>query len=250
MISALYLTLAAAQLALWLWGARVRARQGARRGRSLALLLVLIPAALLWFDNLRIGLGRFIGAGEALYALSVPALVWHWTMLPFFVLAAWAIARDRQLRFAQARALWAIPLGIGAAMLVFEVPYAVRLLSGEMVLQLGCIGDAIRYTATLSTAYLCNATDTVARMGPGPVVAIVMNVFVLGVGVALWRARGERRLAITSAIMFVAAAAGPAFGAYAAPIANVGELVFVWGLLATAAGAGVSARTGAGAAGA
>ena len=34
--------------------------------------------------------------------------------------------------------------------------------------------------------------------------------------------------------MFVAAAGGPTWGTYAPPVANVGEIVFVVGLIATA----------------
>jgi hypothetical protein len=55
------------------------------------------------------------------------------------------------------------------------------------------------------------------------------------VGVALWRARGWPWLAVAAGVMFLAAAGGPAWGTYAPPVANVGELAFVAGLLGTAA---------------
>lgn len=237
MISFLYLLLAAAQLALWAWGWRA----WARAARPAALLWVLVPTALLWYDNARIGLGRFVGEGEALYALSVPALAWHWTMLPVFVLAAGAIARSAGLawaRHALGRAgFWAL----AAALFAVDLPYAIGVVFGPVgpfagvELRLGCIGDAIRYTATLSPAYLCTPESEVYRVGPGPLVAIVMVVVVLAVGVALWRARGWPWLAAAAGLMFLAAAGGPALGTYAPPVANVGELVFVAGLIATAA---------------
>jgi hypothetical protein len=44
--------------------------------------------------------------------------------------------------------------------------------------------------------------------------------------------------------MFVAAAGGPLWGTYAPPVANVGELVFVAGLLAAAARYGRRDPTG------
>lgn len=101
-------------------------------------------------------------------------------------------------------------------------------------LKLGCIGDAVRYTTSLGPAYVCGPEAEVHRVGPGPVVAIVMNGVVLGVGVALWLARRWPWLVLGAGAMFVAAAGGPAWGAYAAPVANVGEIGFVVGLIATA----------------
>ncbi len=237
MISVLYLVLSAAQLALWTWGGRV----WARAGRPPALAWVLAPTALLWYDNARIGLGRFIGEGELLYALSVPALAWHWTMLPAFVLAAGAIARSAGLAWARhalgRAAFWAL----AALLLAVDLPYAIGVVFGDVgpfsgvELRLGCIGDAIRYTATLTPAYFCGPETEAYRVGPGPVVAIVMVVVVGIVGVALWRARRWPWLAVAAGVMFVAAAGGPAWGTYAPPVANVGELVFVAGLLGTAA---------------
>jgi hypothetical protein len=213
----------------------------ARAGRPAALAWVLVPTALLWYDNARIGLGRFLGEGELLYTLSVPALAWHWTMLPVFVLAAGAIARAAGLvwaRHALGRAgCWAL----AAVLFAVDVPYAIGVVFGPVgpfagvELRLGCIGDAIRYTATLTPAYFCGPETEAYRIGPGPVVAIVMVVVVGIVGVALWRARRWPWLAVAAGVMFLAAAGGPAWGTYAPPVANVGELAFVAGLLATAA---------------
>lgn len=230
MISALYLGYAMAHALLWSWASKA----WQRAGRPASLALVLVPATLLWYDNLRIGMGRFLGEGPLLYALSVPALAWHWTMLPLFVLAARALARDAGLGWARTR--WA-GYGFGAvalALFAVDVPYALGVLTGSVELRLGCIGDAIRYTATLTPAYFCGPVDEVHRVGPGPVVAIVMNAVVLAVGVALWAQRRWPWLAVSAGAMFVAAAGGPAWGTYAPPVANVGEIGFVAGLVATA----------------
>lgn len=229
MISALYLVYATAHALLWSWGSRA----WQRAGRPASLALVLVPATLLWYDNLRIGAGRFVGEGPLLYALSVPALAWHWTMLPLFVLAARAMAVDAGLAWARTR--WA-GLAFGAlalALFVVDVPYALGVLTGRVELVIGCIGDAIRYTATRSPAYFCSPADAVHRVGPGPIVAIVMNVVVLAVGVVLWVQRRWPWLALAAGAMFVAAAGGPVWGTYAPPVANVGEIAFVAGLIAT-----------------
>jgi hypothetical protein len=231
MITGLYFGYAVAQLSVWLWGMRLYLR----RQRPLALLLVLIPSAPLWFDNLRIGLGRFLGEGELLYALSVPALVWHYLMLPLFVLAVWALGRSARIPLLL-HPIAGVAFALAAlGLFLLDAPYAVRLLSGELTLKIGCIGDAIRYTATLSPAYLCGPEDAVHRVGPGPLVAILMNAAVLFVGIALARVRGYPWLLVSASLMFALAAAGPAFGAYAAPLANFGEVVFVAGLIAATA---------------
>ena len=199
-----------------------------------SLTLVLVPATLLWYDNLRIGLGRFVGEGPLLYALSVPALAWHWTMLPLFVLAALAMARAAGLAWARTRWAGVAFGGVALALFAIDVPYALGVVFGTVELRVGCIGDAIRYTASLGPAYLCGPEAEVHRVGPGPLVAIVMNVVVLGVGIALWVGRRWPWLALAAGAMFVAAAGGPAWGSYAPPVANVGEIGFVAGLIATA----------------
>jgi hypothetical protein len=235
-ISALYLVLATLHALVWSWGSRA----WERAGRPAALALVLVPATLLWYDNLRIGLGRVVGEGPLLYALSVPALAWHWTMLPLFVLAALAIARGAGLRWARTRWAGAGFGALAAGLFLIDVPYALGVLFGAVgpfpavELKLGCIGDAIRYTATLTPAYFCGPEAEVHRVGPGPVVAIVMNAVVLAVGVALWARRGWPWLAASAGFMFAAAAGGPAWGTWAPPVANVGEVAFVVGLLASA----------------
>jgi hypothetical protein len=235
-ISLLYLVAAVAHAGVWIAGAR----GWARAGRPAAAALVLLPAALLWYENLRTGLGRFVGPGELLYALSVPALAWHWTVLPFFVLAAYAIAHEAGLAWTgRPWALIALS-GVVTAMFAVDLPYALGVLLGpigplpEVELRLGCIGDAIRYTATLSEAYLCSPGTEVHRVGPGPLVAIAMVVAVLVVGVTLWAQRRWPWLAVAAGVMFLAAGAGPALGAYAAPVANVGEIVLVAAMLWTA----------------
>jgi hypothetical protein len=234
-ITTLYLLFAGVHLLLWLWGWRA----WHRRGRPVALALVLVPATLLWYDNLRIGLGRFLGEGPLLHAISVPAFVWHWTLLPVFVVAAFSLARSAGLAWAKRRLAMGAFVAVTVALIAADVPYALGLVFGpigplpDVELRLGCIADAIRYTATLSATFACGPETEIVRTGPGPLVAILMNVVVLGVGVALWRSRGWPWLALAAGTMFVAAAGLPLWGVYGPPVANLGEIAFVAGLLAT-----------------
>ena len=240
MISAFYLAAAALHLALWVWGAAAWRRARRATGRvPVGLTLVLLPAALLWWENLRTGLGSILGPGDLLYALSVPALAWHWTVLPFFALAALAMLDEAGLTWV--RRWWLVlPVSlVVTGLFAIDLPYALGLLTGgagilpNVELRVGCIGDAIRYTATLSEAYLCAPSDEVHRVGPGPIVAIVMVVLVLAGGVVLWSRRRWPWLALGAFAMFVAAGAGPALGSYAAPLANLFELTLVASMLAT-----------------
>ncbi|MDF1523123.1 MAG: hypothetical protein P1P87_09935 [Trueperaceae bacterium] len=245
MISALYVVFAVAHAAIWLWGVRAARRVA----WPWPLTLVLVAAAPLWYENLRVGLGRAMGEGPLLYALSVPALAWHWTALPLFVVAAYGIVRGAGLPWARTPVAVGATVVVGGALVAIDLPYALGVLFGplgpipEVELRLGCIGDAIRYTASLSPAYFCGPEAEVHRVGPGPLVAIVMNVAVLGVGVALWAQRGWRWLALAAGAMFVAAAGGPAWGTYAPPVANVGEIGLVAALIATAARFPTAARS-------
>lgn len=235
MISWLYLAYAVVQFGLWSWGWRA----WAKHGRPVALALVLVPATGLWYDNLRIGLGRFLGEGDLLHALSVPAFVWHWLMVPVFVIAAGSLARAAGLAWAHPRWAMGAFCVVATALIAVDLPYALGLmLPGvawlpEVELRLGCLRDAIRYTVTLSETFACTPDAIVGRTGPGPAVAIVMNTIVLGVGVALWRARRWPWLALAATAMFVAAAGLPVWGVDGPPIANLGEIVFVAGLIAT-----------------
>jgi 1,4-dihydroxy-2-naphthoate octaprenyltransferase len=90
-----------------------------------------------------------------------------------------------------------------------------------------------------------------------PVVAIVTNLIVLAVGIALWIQRGWAWLAVGSGLMFVAAGAFGS-GTYALSISNLGEICITLGFIATcvrfarlkqrsagAAGAPVGAPSGA-----
>ena len=235
MISGVYVVAAVAHAAIWIVGLRA----WLRLGRPAGLGWVLVPSSLLAYENLRVGLGRIVGPGELLYGLSVPALAWHWTVLPLFVVAGLTIGREAELPAARRRGAVIGTSVFATVLFAIDLPWALGLLFGpvgplpDVELRLGCIGDAIRYTATLSEAYLCSPEDAVHRIGPGPVVAIAMVAYLLLVGVGLWLRRRWPWLALTAAVMFLVAGAGPAMGSLAAPIANLGEVALVAGLVAT-----------------
>jgi len=227
MLSVSFLLFAAVHLAIWIWGWR----EWERHGRPLALLLVLITNTLLWFDNFRIGIGRWLGEGQLLYVLTIPLFVWHWVMLPLFVIVAGMIARRAGLAWAQGRLVMGTFCVVAVGLFLLDLPSAIALLSGEVRLYPGCIADTLRYTVTVTEDQLCTP-DGVLITGPNAfLVPVIMNVIMLAIGIALWLQRGWKWLALGTGLMFIAAA--PVYGPYMLPVANFGEILFTLGVMTT-----------------
>lgn len=225
MLSLIFLVFAVIHIGIWLWGWKL----WAETGRPVALLVVLIGGTLLFYDNLRIGMGRFIGEGDLLYALSVPAFAWHWSLLPLLVIAAGSVARLAGLKWAQGKLVMGAFCVVAVGLSIHDIP---KIFS--MNLHLACLEDTLRYTTSVRETQLCSPTDQVIANNEFPLVAIVTNVIVLGVGIALWIQRGWAWLAVGSGLMFVAAGA---FGGnkYGLPIANLGEICITLGFIVTCA---------------
>ena len=226
MLSFIFLAYAAIHIAIWIWGWKL----WAETSRPVSLLLVLVGATLLFYDNFRIGIGRFIGVGDLLYAMSVPAFAWHWSMLPLLVIAAGSVARLAGLRWAQNKLVMGAFCVVAVALSIHDIP---KIFS--MDLHVACLDDTVRYTTTVREGQLCNPTDTVTLRGAdAALVAIITNVFVLAVGIALWIQRRWAWLAVGSGLMFIAAG-GFASSKYGLPIANLGEISITLGFILTCA---------------
>ena len=225
MLSLLFLVFAFIHLSVWLWGWRA----WSRNGRPRALFLILFGGTLLFYDNLRIGLGRFIGEGELLQAMTVPAFVWHWTMLPLLVIAAGIIARTAGLGWAQSRFAMGAFCVVASILIALDIPKIF-----DFDLYPTCVADTVRYSTNVGANALCNPEDQVVTGGPGAaLVAILTNVIVLLVGIALWIQRGWKWLALGSGAMFIAA--GAFAGSYwSLPIANFGEILITLAMIASA----------------
>jgi hypothetical protein len=225
MLSFVFLAFAVIHLLIWIFGWYA----WSRNERPRALFLILFSGTLLFFDNLRIGSGRFIGEGELLEAMTVAAFAWHWTMLPLLVIAAGIIARRAGLGFAQSK--WAI----GAFCLVASILIAMDVPKiFELELHPACVADTVRYTTNVSEQQLCRPTDQVVTDGAGAAfVAIATNVIVLLVGIAIWVRHRWPWMALGAGAMFIAAGAF-AGSYYALPIANFGEILITLGLIASA----------------
>lgn len=235
MLSIVFLVYAAFHLGLLAWGWR----RWTPAGRPVALTIALFANTLLWYDNFRIGVGRFIGEGDLLYNLSIPAFVWHWTMLPLLVIVAGSIARLAGLEWARGRLVMGLFCLTAVALFLKDLPYVIGLLFGEVgpfaavELRPGCIADTLRYTTKVSPAQFCGPDAVAFANGPSSLPAILMNVIMVGVGIALWARHGWKWLVIGPGLMFLAAGSGRLWGAYALPVANLGEILFTVGVLVT-----------------
>jgi hypothetical protein len=224
MLSAIFLLFALTHISIWIWGWRA----WSRNGRPRSLFLILFGGTLLFYDNLRIGMGRFIGQGELLEVLSKPAFMWHWTMLPLLVIAAGIIARNAGLAWAQSRAVIGGFCVVATALIALDIPKVI-----SFDLHPTCIADTVRYSTNVGANALCSPGDQIVTTGPGAALAAILtNVIVVAVGIALWIQRGWIWLALGAGAMFIAAGA---FGGsyWSLPISNFGEILITLSLIAT-----------------
>lgn len=223
MLSYIFLAYAVIHLAIWLWGWKL----WSTTGRPVALLLVLVSSTLLSYDNFRIGIGRFLGQGDFLYSLSVPAFAWHWALLPLLVIAVGSIARLAGLRWAGNRIVMGAFCIVAVALSVHDIP---RIFSME--LHPTCFADILRYSTSVREGQVCTGGVVVPGSTDTAIAAIITNVITLFVGIAVWARRRWPWMAAGSALMFFAAGAF-ARSPYSMVIANLGEICFTLGLIAT-----------------
>lgn len=226
MLSFIFLAYAIVHIGIWLWGWKL----WAETGKPVSLLIVLVGGTLLFYDNFRIGIGRFIGEGDLLYNMSVPAFAWHWSLLPLLVIAAGSVARLAGLQWAQGKLVMGAFCVVAVGLSAMDIPKIFA-----MDLHIACLDDTVRYTTTVKESQLCSPDDQVVTRGAdAATVAIITNVIVLAVGIALWIQRRWAWLAVGSGLMFVAAG-GFATSKYALPIANLGEISITLGFILTCA---------------
>ena len=160
----------------------------------------------------------------------MPAFAWHWSLLPLLVIAAGSVARLAGLQWAQNKFVMGAFCVVAVALSIHDIPKIFA-----MDLHIACLDDTVRYTTTVKESQLCSPDDQVVPSGADAgTVAIITNVFVLGVGIALWIQRRWAWLAVGSGLMFVAAGA-LGRSPYALPIANFGEICITLGFIVTCA---------------
>ena len=212
MDTVLFVGFAAAYALLFAWGTSLVIR---RRRWVIADLALLVIAALI-YDNAILGLGSFIGEGEALEGLNAMRYWLHAFITPLLVLVSWSLVRRTGVRWA--RQTWAIigAVVITVALVVYEV----------------IVGAAsLRLVADHEYGIL-SYTDENAPDGP-PMMVLVVAVMILVASVYVWKNQRWVWLCIATVLM-IAGSAIP-FDIPSGAATNAFELILLTGIVATIA---------------
>ncbi len=174
------------------------------------LLLAVITGLI--YDTVIIFVGRFLGEGKVLQALSLPRFLFHALFTPLLIIVVLEYARRADFSWAKRKSVLAVGWLLTLALIVWGV-------MGEMGQEL----VTAEFEGTLRYVHAI-------RSGP-PIPSLVTVVFAIVIGVLLWKPAQWPWLAISAALMLVGSAIPTDI---AGPLASsAGELLFVWGLVAT-----------------
>ncbi len=193
MASILYPVFTLCHLVLFSW-AFLLYQQSHKLG--LVVLLVIITA--IFYDNLIVSIGRWIGEGKALLWLSHPRFVGHVLLTPLSVVAAYSLCRQAGLEWAlnpiALRVIWFITIGL----IALEIVTYYKEFKPTPV----WTKSTLRYT---NSAYKCL-----------PIASILTTIVVGVLGETIWLQLSYPWLFVSSTIMFIGGAipqkvAGPLF---------------------------------------
>ena len=159
--------LAHLSLALMEWLLIIWAISLWRQSTSLAMILLPIVLASISYDNLVLSAGSLIGEGDFLKLLNTLRFLFHYLVVPLLIVIAVELAHRSGAAWTNliVRVLsWVLALGLGG----FEV--ATRFIGLELVPV--TFAGILRYT--------------VAEVNDPPIVTILINLFVLLVGIGIW----------------------------------------------------------------
>ncbi|MDZ4168727.1 MAG: hypothetical protein U1E26_03605 [Coriobacteriia bacterium] len=144
-----------------------------RKDRTVGALALLLPIAAVWYDNLIIALGGFIGPGPMLQALTFPRFAGHALLTPLWIVAAVSFAVRAGAFAKRARTVVIGSYVLYGAMVAVGLLNEVVFFKGELVTE----GDAVYYT-------------NVGRLFTPPPPSLTMLVVVLICGaLVLWHTR-------------------------------------------------------------
>ncbi|MBK6597279.1 MAG: hypothetical protein IPG25_04865 [Proteobacteria bacterium] len=217
MFSAMFLFNAALQAVLLVWLVRIWRQTGAA-----AAALLLLPQALLIWDNLIVGSGHWIGFGDLLQSLSWPRFWGHWLCGAWLIIASGAILRLAGFSWAQERWVMGTFCLVTLALMAYELPNF-----WTKVLLPVCEYDLIRYSTSVSAQQLCSPEQAVVAGGGPPIPQLVTVLVVMGAGLVLAIKRKFPWLFIGGLLMFISAT--PPFMRY--KMDNVGEVMICLGAI-------------------
>lgn len=212
MDTVLFLGFAAAYLALLVWGISLAVRHGWWTPANLPLLVL----AALVFDNLVIGVGRFIGEGPVLEGINLSRFYVHALVTP--VLVAWALHALRRAGFGFAQERWWQVVSIGAVLALVVLEWFTEVRGLEIVPR--------EEYGTLSY------TNAEPATGP-PVMVLIVALVLIVVGAMLWKKQGWPWLLAGAVLMTIGSAVEIPVESGAAT--NAFELILLVSIMATKA---------------
>jgi hypothetical protein len=153
--------------------------------RRVGILILLAVMFGVFYDNFILAIGNIFGAGDLLYALSVPRFALHQFILPWVIVVAVIQARGAGITWAQSKR--ALQLAIAASFILMLIGVFTRVLPLELKPEV--MDGVTRYVAARS-------------YGP-PVVSILSLAFVGVIGFFLWRKTGWVWVLVTSILVFI-----------------------------------------------
>jgi len=197
MYSELFLlqTLLQAVLFVWLW----------RIWKSIGLLIAalgLVPQFGLVWDNLIVGLGRFIGFSPLLEALSWPRFWLHWLFGTWLIVGAGVALRLANFDFMRGTRPMLLFCSLTLALMMFDLPHFWR-----DSLHPVCEFDLIRYSTAVSADNLCYPEQQVVRASP-PLPSII-TCFVVIISGAILMLRRRFPWMFAGGVLMLASAMPP-----------------------------------------
>jgi hypothetical protein len=206
------LVMAGVGLSMLVLGGLALRRREAVGGAALLVALICLGLA---YDNLAVAVGRLLGFGGTLEAVSAPRFWIHALLTPLLIIACGMLAARLGVGWAASR-----PAAVAGGVLVVAL------------IALGVVEDVAKLElAPTEYADLVRYTNEGSEGPPIPSIVTILVLFALGV--AVWRTAGSPWLCLGSLTMFVAAAAGSSH----VWVANLGELALQVSIVATLAAA-------------
>lgn len=176
----LYTVYTAVHLILLLWGGQIW-----QRHHTLSTALLMAISFGLFYDNLILLLGTWIGEGPLLLALSWPRFILHQLVLPWMILAAYDQARLTGAGWTKWR--WGRATAVFLSILVLLAGIFTRLL--PMTLEPAVMDGVVRY---------------VAHSVSGPPIVSIVSIGLVGVmSISWWRHRQWPWLTLIVLVVFI-----------------------------------------------
>ncbi len=195
MYTTLFLAQAFAQLLLGVWLIRIYKRTGLAIAAAL-----FIPQFGLVYDNAMVGLGRFIGLGPTLEALSWPRFWIHWLFGAWLIIACGSILRLAGFEWVKSKAVMAGFCILTVILMIYDLPYF-----WTQSLYPVCELDLVRYSTVATPDKFCFPDQVASPRGSPPIPSIITCLVVIASGAAVWIKRGFPWMCLGGTLMLISA---------------------------------------------